>query len=289
MMRTRWEIGFVSGGLDAIMKGEPVHVDYIKHSFKDRWFADPFILNVTDSEIELLVEEFIFEHPVGRISKLKIDRSSNRVTELRTILELDTHLSFPAIIHKEDKIFIYPESWATGKVVLYDITGTLEKGDKPIPIDCVLDESVADSIITDKLGEKMLFTTKDDSTLLIFDLSAEEPTLKKSILFKDITARNAGDLFYYDNWYRPAQVCTHQYGEAIEIQQIAIKDGEISFIPFRRLLSTHTKYNTGMHTLNTYGNEVVVDVRGYEKPWFAKTVLALKHRIMGKDWHRKKR
>ena len=52
--RDRWEIGFVEGGVDAVMGNVSLKINWVKHNYKDRWFADPFVLDVTDSEIRLL-------------------------------------------------------------------------------------------------------------------------------------------------------------------------------------------------------------------------------------------
>ncbi len=59
---TKYNIGFVDGNLESIIEGEPIKVNWMKHSYKDRWFADPFILDVTDNEIIVLVEELSLIH-----------------------------------------------------------------------------------------------------------------------------------------------------------------------------------------------------------------------------------
>ncbi len=289
-MRSRWEIGFVSGGIEAVMSGKPFSVNYIKHNYKDRWFADPFILDINDTEIHLLVEEYLFSRPIGRISELTINRFSFELINNRTILELDTHLSFPAILRRNNHIFIYPESWTTQKVTVYDITDTIIKGSEPTPIKVILTESVADSIITNILGSDMLFTTKDNKTLLCYDISAECAILKDTYSFDNTTARNAGNFFSYNGAvYRPAQICAKRYGEAVEIQRVNMIGEKLSFSPILSIRSHHNALNLGLHTFNTYKNEVVIDVYGYEKPWFAKPSVWIKEHIMGKNWHRNKK
>ena len=54
----RYEIGFLDNTVDDIINGRPLNMKLMKHNFKDRWFADPFILEVTENTIELLVEEY---------------------------------------------------------------------------------------------------------------------------------------------------------------------------------------------------------------------------------------
>ena len=52
-----WEIAFPDNTLESIVRGDAFKVHLMKHSYRDRWFADPFILDVNDSEIILLAEE----------------------------------------------------------------------------------------------------------------------------------------------------------------------------------------------------------------------------------------
>ena len=56
---TKYNIGFVDGDLQSVIDGKPLKVNWLEHSYTDRWFADPFILDVTDREIMVLVEDQI--------------------------------------------------------------------------------------------------------------------------------------------------------------------------------------------------------------------------------------
>ena len=90
VVRDRWEIGFVEGGLDTVMGNAPINVNWLKHKYKDRWFADPFILDVTESEIVVLAEEYQYKTNKGRIAELIVDKQSYALKELHIILELDS-------------------------------------------------------------------------------------------------------------------------------------------------------------------------------------------------------
>lgn len=70
------------------------------------FFADPFILNVDDKTIEILVEEFQYKINKGIIVRLLIDLSSYTLIERTIVLECETHLSYP-IIYRDKKIFIF--------------------------------------------------------------------------------------------------------------------------------------------------------------------------------------
>ena len=107
LLNISWNIGFLNIDKDFVNKST-WDIRWMKHNYKDRWFADPFILKVTNDEIIVLVEEFYDPIHRGRISKLTIDKQTYELKKIDVILELNSHLSFPAIFRKDDKIYIYP-------------------------------------------------------------------------------------------------------------------------------------------------------------------------------------
>ena len=279
--RDRWEIGFVEGGLSAVMGEDSLQIKWLTHHYDDRWFADPFILDVTDTEIKVLAEEFRYATGKGRIVLLTIDRQTVVLKSLDVALEIDTHLSFPAIWREGGRVFVYPESWQSGALSLYELSDGK----------CVLDskrvlceEAMADAIMTDRFGKCQLFSVKKNDRLSIYNyddatrrfvLSYEKP-------FGKATARNAGDFFEFEGEiYRPAQVCVNRYGEALEIQKV-VWDGNdnFCFIPCKTLYSNHASLDTGMHTLNSYKDVAVIDVHGWNNALTVKSMLALKKMLL---------
>ena len=192
LTRDCWEIGFVEGGLDAIMSNDTVIINWVKHNNKSGWFADPFILDVTDSEIIVLVEEYCYRTDKGHIAELVIDKQTYLLKEKSVILELETHLSFPAIYKKGNQVFIYPESWFSGALSIYEYQG---RGQRLKFIKTICDEPMADGIITNHTGNKMLFSTKENNKLRVYDYNGNKFTYLKDIEFEEATARNAGDFF----------------------------------------------------------------------------------------------
>ena len=102
-----YNVGFVENSLDGILNGEKLNVTYVKHSYKDHWFADPFILKVSDNQIDVLVEDYCLSLDRGRISLLRVDRQSYELKELIPILTLPTHLSYPAIFSLSRKLLLF--------------------------------------------------------------------------------------------------------------------------------------------------------------------------------------
>ena len=287
--RDRWEIGFVEGGVDAVMSnnGRP-KINWMQHDFKDRWFADPFILDASDDEIIVLCEEFEYATAKGRIAELVIDKCSYKLQDMNIVLEEDTHLSFPAIWREKGRIFIYPESWNSGALWLYEYKG---RGRKLERVKAICDEAMADAIMTERFGNRWLLSTRENDKLRIYDYDADSQkfVFSKEVNFGKATARNAGDFFdYQGKVYRPAQVCIERYGEATEIQEVICDENGFEFVSCKRLYSPHPKFNIGLHTINSYKGMTVIDVHGWNYPFVVKSIIAMKNLLFGKEWKRRK-
>ncbi len=270
----RWTLGFTEQPLKDIIEGAPLDVHYIKHNYYDRWFADPFILDYDEENIFVLVEEFLDKTKLGRISKLRIDRKSYSLLDITPILELDTHLSFPAIMRKEGIIYIYPEN-ATGRgLALYEYN---DKTESCKLVKDISKEPLADAIITDVLDKTLMFTTQipnhNGNELYIYQFKDAKPELISKARFPSNVARNAGDWFRSsDKVYRPAQDCDNDvYGSAVVIQEVDCNDGNFCFRDIRRIESTNKNFTTGCHTFNHYNGLTVIDVHGYRHYTAAKT------------------
>ena len=267
-----WALGFVENGLDGVMNNNPIRVKWLRMP-KDGWFADPFILDVTNDEIQVLVEEMPVESQKGVISLLKIDRHNTELKSKKVVLELPTHLSFPCILRENGKTFIYPESANSGKLDVYEYNSSTET--------CayhktICDDVVWDSCISDLFGERMLFTAAHND--LILDIYKWNEAKDRFLPWKQIPSDNknsrmGGQLFEYQgNVYYPAQDCNNGYGSAIQIKKINYADGEFSCETVKRITSTHPKMKLGLHTLNEYKGVVVIDVYGHRHPFWGKLI-----------------
>lgn len=99
-----WQIGFPQTTLENIATGGDYKIAMLKGAPKGRWFADPFVLDVTPTHIILLVEEFVSASAKGRIARLTVSRKDYTLERNDTLLDLDTHLSFPTIVRQEDAV-----------------------------------------------------------------------------------------------------------------------------------------------------------------------------------------
>ena len=270
-----WALGFIEGGIQQIMENDTYEVKWVKVP-KERWYADPFILDVTDTEILVLVEDYAYNYKKGVISLLHIDRQTMKVIQRKVILEIPTHLSFPNILRKNGNVYIYPESAHSGQLDIYKFDFDSESLTHCATI---CDECIWDSDITDVFGEALLFTAAHNEYLL--DIYHWNESEKRFVLWKSIpseikNSRLGGALFKYkDRVYYPAQNCEKGYGCAINIKEIEYKNGDFLISDVKTIKSTHKRYNIGLHTLNEYKGVAVIDVHGYRYGVIGKVIASL--------------
>src|SRR5574344_27002 len=275
----KWNIGFVQNNFEEIIAGESIKVKWLKHNYKDRWFADPFILDVTDDEIITLVEEFYDPINRGRLAKLTIDKKEIELKKDETILRLDSHLSFPSIVREGNKIYIYPENYTSGKLIRYEFDPKSAKCINPVDVcDCPL----TDAIYTNVFGYPQIFSTyapnPNGRVLGVFErIGVEKFEKKMDITFPENIARNAGAWCEYNGKvYRPAQECNNGYGHGISLQEVTQHGTGYSFSEERRITSPHPIMDVAFHTLNVYKNVIVVDCQGYRHGAFAKIIRQMR-------------
>lgn len=273
LSRETWDIGFIQNSLEGVLQGEHLQVKWMKNPYKDCWFADPFILDVTDTEIHVLVEEFYEPIGRGRISHLIIDKTTYVLKDKNIILELPTHLSFPIILRKDDKIFIYPENGESGELNLYEYNSITYKATK---VKTLAKGELEDSVITEFDGNAYLFCTRqpnpNGNTLNVY-IKNDEGVFEHltDYSFDENVARMAGDFFEYEGKkYRPTQECNVQYGHAVTLQEVKCENGKFSFSEVARLYSVHPKLTVGMHTFNMYKGYIVTDALGFHNMWIRK-------------------
>lgn len=267
---TKYNIGFVKNNLESVIEGAPIDVVWLKHSYTDRWFADPFILDITNTEIIVLVEEWYDPIQRGRISRLTIDKQSYELKDLKVVLDNGTHLSFPAIERMGGTdLYIHPENSVTGKLENYKYNREKDIFEK-VGVLCNL--PLTDSIITNLFGKKMMLSTKlpdaNGKELGIYEWDEEQGIFSHKInyYFAENISRMAGDLFECNGKiYRPAQLCV-TYGDAVSLQKVDFQNGEWFFQEIRRIYSPSPLYDLGFHTFNVYQNYIVVDGLGFRHP-----------------------
>lgn len=280
--RKTWHIAFVKGGKEALFKGT-MELEVVKNPYRDRWFADPFVLDVTDDKILLLAEELRYDHPKGRIAKLTIDRRSMALESYSIILECPTHLSFPNILRHEGKIYVYPENCRTGQLDIYEYDLANEKLVNPKKI---CNDGVWDAAITNLLGKWQLFAAcRDDYHMDLYDWNEQLELFvpAQTIVSNRKDNRMAGELFEYKGEvYCPTQDCTETYGGGVWLKRVVPQeDGSLQLLSVRKITPPARMKCEGLHSLNEYKGVVVVDLKGWLHP-SARVIYSLIRSILPK-------
>lgn len=260
-----WALGFVKGGMDAVFSDSPIEIDVVKNPFKDRWFADPFVLDVTEDKILLLVEELRYAHRVGRIAKLTIDRKTMTIERCDILLEGEHHLGFPNIKRQHGRIYVYPECCLDGDLKIYEYDP--EQNCLSF-CQVICDKGVWDATMTSLLGgRKLLGQYQNEFILDIFDWDDQvgRYVYSESVESPLQNNRLAGGIFEYKGTvYCPTQDCTEHYGGGVCLKKIEMKDGHVVLHEGKVLRSPISRYQEGLHTINAYKDVVVVDLRGWK-------------------------
>ena len=286
-----WNIGFVEqSAKDLLDKRQLGRVKWMKHKYKDRWFADPFIYKVTDGEIVVFVEEcMITDKPKGILCELHVDRKTMRLRERHVLLELDTHLSYPAFIKKNGVTYVYPENGASGSLKMYRYDEQNHRLVEPV---CILNEAVADSTILPENDGYTLIATKTENPLECAYLYKSSELFglyqlvdAQTVQVSRSCARPAGSWITNGGTvHRPAQDCSERYGGGINLMSVDSLNPYSEKILFP-ITPNGFKYNLGIHTINESpdGGLLVVDGYGYLHPVIARvwmTLSSIKNRLV---------
>lgn len=260
LMEGIWNVGVIDASIDEIMQGNAYSIRWMKHHYHDRFFADPFLYNEDSEEYKILAEEYKFYDRIGRIVLLTIKKKNMKLVKKEYVIKEPYHLSYP---NYENGVII-PESYKSGSLYSYSVNGkTLKKRS-------IADYPLIDPTFVTYNGRAWLFATTRESEpmdaqrrLSIFYLQDGKYIPHKNNPIKvDIkTSRPGGKFFEYENkLYRPAQNCTHFYGEDIRIMKVLRLDvdsyEEEEFMTIKTDITSKYK---GLHTFNIAKNTVIVD------------------------------
>lgn len=272
-----WNIGFVERDIREVILSEDtqINVHWMKHNYKDRFFADPFLYSVNDKEIKVLVEDFPYYDKRGMISLLTVERNNYELIDKKVVLKQPFHMSYPFICRNEnEEIWVSPEASHSGMLSRYqlDPTAGILFNQKTI-----MQERLLDSTIIKYNGKWWLFCTKrgKDSNRCLYVYYSDQPEgpyqghAKNPVVNNMSFARPAGNMII-DNGilYRVSQECSRSYGEYInitKIKQLTDLNYEEDFC--KSIKAQQDEYSDGLHTLNGIGGLCVVD--GLSKGNFA--------------------
>lgn len=259
-----YNIGIIRKGIDNVMlngvqKGD---ITWLQHSYHDRFFADPFLINSDDDFYYIICEEFFFFEEKGKITLLTVSKHTFSLISRRVIIEEPYHLSFPYCKFKGT--YIIPEASESGKSYKYIINPSTYE---VIQKEEILDDGVIDAVIFRQDNLDYLYATKHPNPLsqtLVYkgDGFGHFMLPGKVVVENDIEhARAAGDIFKWKgNIYRAVQDCKGRYGRQTKIMKVVSwgesyeADDVITVNSFE-----NPPYDETMHTFNVYDGVIIVD------------------------------
>lgn len=288
-LRDRWTIGFIESDIKALIEERNMSpkIHWLKHNYTDRFWADPFILDIEeDGSIRVLVEEMIWTKAKGTIVELLVS-PDYRLIDRWELLEEDVHLSYPFIERKEGRVFVYPEGSRSGKLTKYELCNH-----RLLKVATELSLPVCDAtkiVLDDKeWWFATLYGEGQDRDLYAFYRkygSDEDYTAHpKNPIVSDIThARPAGALVESNGkYYRCSQDSSRTYGGALSITEVDICD-VFSYrenLLFQLLPDVKGECPNGIHTINGYKSLTVVDgIRAVRFAPITKIVFIVKNLV----------
>jgi len=262
-----WNVGFIVNSVGDVLQGKPYEIIWMKHNFKDRFFADPFLFKSDDLYYYVLAEELKFYEMKGRIVLLKVDKKTYKLWERKCVIDESYHLSYPNF----DNNCIIPEGYQSGGVYSYTIS------DNSLIKRRIANYPVIDPTFVTFNGIKWLFgTTKMEpidakSKLSIFyEENGEFIPHKKNPIKNDIcTARPGGRFFEFEKTlYRPVQDSSRIYGGQTRIMKVCHLDKDDYIEEEVAIVSSSNSddYNIGLHTFNVYEGIIIVDGYSFKTP-----------------------
>lgn len=236
---------------------------------KDRFWADPFIIQKNDSYY-IFIEELIYCENKGKISFIEMDKLGNYKQPVG-VLENDYHLSYPFLIEDDNKLYMLPETNQNKTIELYKCIDFPHKWE----LSEVLMKNIkaVDSTIFKFNNKFWLFTNIEEysgfSNMNELHLFHSNSLLngnwishpQNPITTNHNYSRPAGNIFIKnDRIFRPAQNCSKHYGYGMNIREIiTLNETEYKEIQVKSIYPNWEKDLISTHTINSNGKLTFID------------------------------
>ena len=203
---------------------------------KGEFWADPFILDHEGTRY-VFFENYSYTKNRGHIS-CGVVRDRDLV-DIRDVLVVDHHLSFPHVFEEDGDLFMTPETPEKRRLELYRCVRFPDQWE--LHATAFEGETVGDAFVhVDDAGQKWLFVNKEgplgtpiENELHLYkvgSLTLDDlvPHPANPVVIDARTARNGGSLFSYKgDLYRPSQANIDSvYGRALNINRINVFTSE---------------------------------------------------------------
>lgn len=254
-----WKIGVVDQPIDDVFQnGIKKQIQWMKASRSDSYFADPFSFTNSEGFTGILCEHFS-----------GIQQRSNIVSPFggHTVYDPATHVSFPGIVTIEEVQYMLPESSASGKCELVELSNV----DRKITL---VNEPIVDPVLVAHNGLWWLFghhlNEQNNAALFIYysdsPVNGFKPHALNPVKTDIRNSRPAGSIEKFKGaLIRPAQDSAVTYGHAIVLNEI-VELTTTSYLerPLKRIeVNPDWEYDKGIHTINAHGDKTLIDAKSF--------------------------
>lgn len=237
---------------------------------KDRFVADPFVFLIKDNWW-MFFEDFSYKTGKGVISAIQLKDFGSFPYEVKRVLELPYHLSYPYIFEFKNKIYCMPECHAAGRVQLFEVDqDTLQMTPGPVLIEGR--ELVDTTLWHDGTRWWMFAGEKPYQSTALYIWYADSPLgpwieHSSNPVKQDIcSSRPAGNLYVEGGkLIRPSQDCSGHYGKRITLNHVT----ELSPLVYREEYysaiepQTNWEFNKGIHTWQYSDQFTIFDAKRF--------------------------
>jgi hypothetical protein len=264
-----WKIGIVKATVDSVFSKsmDDYSFTWFSHHERGAFCADPFVYQLENGNYLIIYEEKKY-FKKGTIRLTLFDNDLN-IIQQKSLLDHGKHLSYPFIWKENNQIWILPESAEECCLKAYPLElEKLELGEPKILIDhCPL----LDATMLHYENRYWIFSTlkKPGKETQLHLFHAEKwdgpylPHQQNPVKSGLNGTRPAGSFFHYnERIIRPAQNADPYYGASTtlfvidELNTETYRESPVKWIhPPQK-----SPYNKGLHTINSVGDVLVVDV-----------------------------
>lgn len=241
----------------------------------NRWYACAMdsIVFEHQGETYIFAEIYSVFRQRGVIGYVKWDEKRHRFSKWKTVLIEPFHLSYPFVFHRGNEVYMIPESYQSGKVILYKAISFPDKWER---VDVLIDNvKFVDTTLFEDKGEYFAFTydisNQQDKHLLLYRLDDRlhfhpNPVLVSS---NDAVARPGGYIFNYNGTLvRVSQDCDGAYGKATVFSEISsnfrmlYEERILLHLGIHDVRLNRRISSLGIHTYTSTHKFEVIDVKG---------------------------
>lgn len=231
---------------------------------KEKFWADPFPVK-HEGKYFVFFEEYLYKDDKAHISVIELSKSG--ASEATPVLKRDYHLSYPFMLHWNDRFLMIPETAANKTIEVY----SANRFPNEWKLETVLFEGIAarDATLFEIDGVWWMFVAiadtefSDELHLYYSDspLGPWKPHRKNPVKSDVRNSRPAGRPFYWQgDLYRPAQDSSQRYGYGMRINKVVqLTPSEFREEEVSQVLPHWRKDLRGTHTLNICDDLTIID------------------------------